>query len=326
MVMPEEEKPKKTEVGKIGPQLKERRKQLRLSLAQIEIETKIRGKFLTALESGDYSTLPNDIYSRGFVQHYANHLGLDGVKVAADYAAERGGVTAGETRRPVMERPKQIVFTGRILALFAGLGAIGVVFAYLLWQFSALAGAPRLNVDSPEADQAISGSVIEVSGKTTPGSDIFVNDSPVLTDTDGNFSEKVALQDGVNAIRIMSRSKLGKSTTVTRNVLATLPKVDAAQAVVPAAVFDGVAVAVSVKEPTSVVVLADGKEVWRATVPARWSRTFTAKDKVSITTGNAGVTSLAITNKTVANKIIDKLGADGEIRRNQEFAKDTVIP
>src|SRR5580704_12303636 len=87
----------------VGRQLKARRQALRLSLAQVELDTKIRGKFLTALESGDYSSLPNDIYSRGFVQHYANHLGLDGEQVAQAYAKERGGVAAGATKRPSLE-------------------------------------------------------------------------------------------------------------------------------------------------------------------------------------------------------------------------------
>src|SRR6266581_1079990 len=87
----------------VGQQLKARRTAMRLSLAQIEVDTKIRGKFLSALESGDYSSLPNDIYSRGFVQHYANHLGLNGTSVAAAYAEERGGITKGETRRPTLE-------------------------------------------------------------------------------------------------------------------------------------------------------------------------------------------------------------------------------
>jgi cytoskeleton protein RodZ len=319
--MPEENKQLK-----VGQQLKARRQAVRLSLAQVEIDTKIRGKFLTALESGDYSSLPNDVYSRGFVQHYANHLGLNGVEIAAAYAEERGGVAAGETTRPQLIRPKRLVFTGTVLAILAGLLAVTVVLGYLLWQFSALAGAPRLEIRSPEADQAITGGVIEVSGATTPGADVKVNESPVLTDVDGNFSERVALQDGVNAIRITSRSKLGKETAVTRNVLAKLPRIDAAKAAVPTAPFDGVAVAVNVTEPTSVVVVADGKEVWRATVLAGWSKLFTAKDKIAITTGNAGATGVSVTNKLVANKVLSPLGRDGDIRRNQEFAKETMIP
>jgi cytoskeleton protein RodZ len=322
--MPEQSK--SSVPGNVGQQLKARRQALRMSLAQVEIATKIRGKFLTALESGDYSSLPNDIYSRGFVQHYANHLGLDGVKIAAAYALERGGVAKGETRAPRLERPRRLVFTGRLVTVGGVLlGAVAVVW-YLLWQFSALAGAPRLTVTNPDSDRAITGSIIEVSGNTTPGSDVTVDDVPVLTDTDGNFREKVALGNGVNVIHITSRSKLGKTTTVTRNILATLPKVDPAQAVVPPAVFDGVAVAVGVSETTSVVVVVDGKEAWRGTVIAGWSRVFTGKDLVSITTGNAGATGVTVTNRNVATKKIDRLGRPGEIRRNQDFAKDTVIP
>ncbi|HUD11721.1 MAG TPA: RodZ domain-containing protein [Candidatus Saccharimonadia bacterium] len=309
-----------------GRQLKTRRQSLKLSLAQIEVDTKIRGKFLTALESGDYSSLPNDIYSRGFVQHYANHLGLDGVAIAAAYALERGGVAAGETKRPRLEKPKRFVLTGPMFAALGGLLLIAVVFSYLVWEFLALAGAPQLSITSPATDTAVTGAVIEVDGHTTPGADVTINASPILSDTNGNFSEKVALQSGVNAIRVTSQSKLGKSTTVTRNVLATLPSVDAIAASVPSATFNGVAVAVSVNDTTSMEVMVDGQEAWRGTVLAGWSKVFTGTNDVSITTGNAGATSVTVTNTVVTNKKLSPLGKEGEIRRDQDFAKDTVIP
>ena len=324
--MKEDPKAKHPVGENVGAMLKARRQALRLSLAQIELDTKIRGRFLTALESGDYKTLPNDIYSRGFVQNYATHLGLDGAFVAAQYVSERGGVSAGDTRRPQLERTARFVFTGRLLTAGGVLVLVGAVLWYLLAQFSALAAPPALSITSPNADMALAGAAISVSGHTTPGADVSVNDSPVLTDSDGNFSEKVALQEGVNPIRIAARSKLGKSTLITRNVLAKLPKVDPAQAVVPAAAFDGVAVAVSVKETTSLVVTVDGKEVARWTVLAGWSGVYTGKTDVSITTGNAGATSVTVTNAAGANKKLSPLGKDGEIRRNQSFAKDTVIP
>jgi cytoskeletal protein RodZ len=317
--MPEDYKTKpKPEVGKVGPQLKERRKALRLSLAQIEIDTKIRGKFLTALESGDYSSLPNDIYSRGFVQHYANHLGLDGAAIATDYAQERGGVTVGETRRPRMDRPKRIVFTGRILAVLGALIAISGVFFYLLWQFSALAGAPRLTITAPEADQAITGGVIEVSGHTTPGADVSVNDSPVLTDTDGNFSEKVALQSGVNAIRITSRSKLGKATTVVRNVLATLPKegVAGTLANVPS---PGIAIKVVAKRWAALSVQVDQGDIVQTLVPANWTKVYRGSERITLSTNDAGAIEVYVTNPSVGNKFLGSLGSDGEVRKGQVF-------
>jgi cytoskeleton protein RodZ len=310
----------------VGQQLKARRQAIRLSLAQVELDTKIRGKFLTALESGNYESLPNDIYSRGFVQHYANHLGLDGAAIAAEYVRERGGVEQADTKRPRLQRPARLVFTGHLVTVFGVLAVVLAVLWYLLWQFSALAAPPSLTITSPASDQVLAGAVISVSGHTTPGTEVSVNDSPVLADTDGNFTEKVALQDGVNVIRITARSKLGKSTTVTRNVLAKLPKVDPAEAAVPAAPFDGVAVSVMARETTSVVVMVDGAEKFRGTFVAGKSLVFTGKGLVSVTTGNAGATSVTVTNAVAANKKLSPLGREGEIRRNQDFAKDTVIP
>ncbi|QQR52970.1 DUF4115 domain-containing protein [bacterium] len=199
------------------------------------------------------------------------------------------------------------------------------VLGYLLWQMSALAGAPRLTITNPDQDLTITGSVVEIRGSATPGSDVFIDTSPVLVDTDGNFAEKVAVQDGINEITVLARSKLGKETKITRNILASIPKVELAQAQVPLVVFDGVAVVVSVKETTSMVVLVDGKEVWRGTVIAGWSRLFTGKDTINITSGNAGATTVQITNKLVAAKDLGIIGAIGEVRRNQIFSKDSTF-
>ena len=309
----------------VGPQLKARRQTLRLSQAQVELDTKIRGKFLTALEAGDYDRLPHDIYSRGFVSQYASYLGLDGTEVAAAYVAERGGLEAGDTRRPRLERQRRLVFTGPIFALAAAVLVVLAIAAYLVYQFSALAAAPHLSVTSPSSDTTITGAVIDVVGKTTPGADVFINNSPILSDTDGSYSEKVALSDGINSIHVTSKSKLGKSSTVVRNVLAHLPQVGTAAVSVPTATFNGIAISINVTATTSIVVVVDGKEAFRETVLSGWSQLFTGAQSIVITTGNAGATDVTLTNSTVVNKRFVPLGSAGEIRRNQEFDSTTTF-
>ena len=320
------DEPKKTKSPHtVGPSLKVRRQALRLSLAQVELETKIRGKFLTALEAGDYDKLPNDMYSRGFVQQYASYLGHNGHEVAAAYVAERGGLDANNTKRPQLERPRRLVFTGPILALAMAVLVALVIGGYLVYQFSALAAPPALGVSSPPSDITITGAVINVVGKTTPGADVFINNSPILSDTDGSFNEKVSLSDGLNAIHVTSKSKLGKVSVVTRNILAHLPTADPAAAQVPAATFNGIAVSVSVTQTTSVVVSVDGKETFRQTVLPGWTQLFTGAQNVVLTTGNAGATNVTLTNSVVANKKLTPLGKPGEIRRNQEFDATTAF-
>jgi hypothetical protein len=312
--------------GKVGTLLKKRRSSLKLTLAQVEVATKIRGQYLVKLEADD-QTLPNDIYIRGFVRSYADYLGLDGPALAQAYAVERGEAPQARQSAPRAVKAQRFVVTPRIATAGAVVVALIAIIAYLSWQFSTLAAAPKLEVVSPAADQVVFGSLVDITGNVGGGADVFVNDSPVLTDGNGHFNDKLALQDGLNVVRITAKSKLGKSSAVTRNILAHLPQVGGAQAAVPAATFEGVAVGVSIKNAaTWLVVEVDGKETFRGTMLAGTSQVFQGTRNVRLTTGNAGATSFVITNKIAAGKSISPVGRDGEIKRNLDFAKETVIP
>ncbi len=69
----------------IGEKLKARREELGLSLQEVQQETKIRTKYLQALEDGDDSVIPGTVYVRGFIRSYADYLGLDGIALAQEY-------------------------------------------------------------------------------------------------------------------------------------------------------------------------------------------------------------------------------------------------
>ena len=61
----------------LGGWLKQRREELEISVEQAEQETRIRSRYLTALESEDIDSLPDPVVSRGFLRNYATYLGLD---------------------------------------------------------------------------------------------------------------------------------------------------------------------------------------------------------------------------------------------------------
>ncbi|MCL6637382.1 MAG: DUF4115 domain-containing protein [Alicyclobacillus sp.] len=69
----------------LGAVLRTQRETLGLSLDQVQTQTKIRKRYLTALEAGDWRVLPGDVYARGFVRSYAAALGLDGRELLAQY-------------------------------------------------------------------------------------------------------------------------------------------------------------------------------------------------------------------------------------------------
>jgi cytoskeleton protein RodZ len=62
----------------IGSALREARERKGLSFPQVEEATKIRARYVRALEEEDFGVLPGATYTKGFLRAYADYLGLDG--------------------------------------------------------------------------------------------------------------------------------------------------------------------------------------------------------------------------------------------------------
>ncbi len=62
----------------IGSSLREARLRQGLDFPEVEQATKIRGKYLRALEDEQFDVLPAQTYVKGFLRNYAEYLGLDG--------------------------------------------------------------------------------------------------------------------------------------------------------------------------------------------------------------------------------------------------------
>ncbi|GAB6274141.1 MAG: DUF4115 domain-containing protein [Peptococcaceae bacterium] len=69
----------------IGHVLKRTRVEKNLSLAQAEEETKIRQKYLVALENENYDVIPGRVYAKGFLRNYARYLGLNAEEIIYYY-------------------------------------------------------------------------------------------------------------------------------------------------------------------------------------------------------------------------------------------------
>jgi len=70
-------------------QLKSIRELKGISLRDIANETKISTTYLKAIEEGDYSEMPEDIYARGFIRAYASYLGLNSEQFIEGYTRDK---------------------------------------------------------------------------------------------------------------------------------------------------------------------------------------------------------------------------------------------
>jgi len=72
-------------VFEIGSSLRDARVRHGLDLLEVETDTKIRAKYLRALEDEHFELLPGDAYVKGFLRTYADRLGLDGQLYVDEY-------------------------------------------------------------------------------------------------------------------------------------------------------------------------------------------------------------------------------------------------
>ena len=71
----------------IGDTLREARMRQRLDIADVEAKTKIRAKYLRALENEEFGELPGPTFVKTFLRSYAEVLGLDPHRLVEDYRA-----------------------------------------------------------------------------------------------------------------------------------------------------------------------------------------------------------------------------------------------
>ncbi len=96
----------------LGQLLRQARESQALTLEEVEMRTRIRAKFLHALETGDLSVLPSATHAKGFLRNYAQFLQLDANEMVAEFSALTGTGTTTVTTvtaasRPVPESPAQ---------------------------------------------------------------------------------------------------------------------------------------------------------------------------------------------------------------------------
>jgi cytoskeleton protein RodZ len=126
-------------VFEIGNSLREARLRQGLDLAEIEQATKIRSRYLRALEEEQFELLPAETYVKGFLKAYADQLGLDGDLYVEEfnsrYATDEEPVQHVRGGGGTWPPPVRLQSSAVLIALTAiGLATALVVVA---WQFGA---------------------------------------------------------------------------------------------------------------------------------------------------------------------------------------------
>jgi cytoskeletal protein RodZ len=185
-----------------------------VDLYRAERDTKIRARYLAALERGDYRELPGNVYTKGFLRNYALYLGLDPDDVLLQWRRERGDpkepqAVLASAPKPIATPRKGLTFSPSLVVFALLLAAILAFGGYLGVQLLRFAKPPTIAVTAPAAavtsvDDGTTSYVFR--GSTIPGGSVSIKtaDQTLRTnaDSDGDWSYQVDLRRGENAFEI----------------------------------------------------------------------------------------------------------------------------
>jgi cytoskeleton protein RodZ len=159
-------------VFEIGNSLREARYRQQLDLPEIEQATKIRSRYLRALEEETFDLLPAQTYVKGFLRTYADYLGLDGQLYVDEYNSrysageeEHEPVVARRTSS-ISRRHRRLESRGVLLAL----AGIGVLLALVIaaFKFSDTGNQAILNLSTTNGKTSTSVSTNQRTHPTAP--------------------------------------------------------------------------------------------------------------------------------------------------------------
>lgn len=247
----------------IGNKLREAREARGLTLEEVEEETKIRRKYLQALEEEQFQILPGPIYAKAFLKNYARFLNIDVEETLEEYNRQfTGDPPPEEPVKPAEERIKRAKVDIPGKPRYWLYLAAAVVVAGLAFSVYYAAGGMGLNSPADKAKQEVK----QEPAQTPPQA--------------GEQAQTPAGQPGAGQT--------------------------------------GVNMSLNVKNKDSWIrVIVDGTPAFQGILSAGQSKSFEAKDKISIRLGNAGAVEVQVNGQNLG-----ALGGDGDVI-DREFTSQT---
>ncbi|MGD0430455.1 MAG: RodZ domain-containing protein [Acetobacteraceae bacterium] len=291
----------------IGTDLRAARESLGWTLSDVAKKLRIRLSFLEALEAGQLTRIPGNVYARGFLRNYATALGLDAEETARRYWAKAGGMATHPELVFLVPEPER----GMRASALISLGVILIGGVYASWyRMSGEGGGPARTVAANPPRLA---SIAEPALSGPPGERVAA------------LEPSLANPPRINAPRISADPGAAMATMIAMPVTVPAQRPDpslqsapVAPQKVDAANPDGVRIVLRFTADTWIQVKEPGARPLLSKV-MKTGETFAVPDMpdVILTTGNAAGVEVVV-DGTVA----PPLGGAGVVRRDVPLDPD----
>jgi cytoskeletal protein RodZ len=222
----------------VGETLQLARERKGVDLYRAERDTKIRLRYLEALEDSDWDELPAPVYTKGFLRNYAIYLGLEPDEILDRWREEMEQLRTA-TRVAVAPPPMPLVEPGgrrftlspAIIVALLVVVVIALFFGYLGVQFMRFVDVTPVALTYPaNVVSTIDAEQVTLQGTAGRGALIAItgpDGTPYSTtaDENGNWSRQVPLASGRNNFTVIATDPVTQraATPLQLTVIVPLP-------------------------------------------------------------------------------------------------------
>lgn len=294
-------KPISQSKNSLGRLLRNTRIKYKVKINHVAQFTNIKPDYIEAIEKDQWQLLPSLAYAKKFIVTYAKFLELDPEKITNRFNIESKKLSENSTANPAKQPKNKFIITSKQLIQIFAISIILLIGVFAYWQINHFSQTPKLDIIEPADYTQVAVNKIDIKGKTDPDNIIYINNQPLTTDKNGNFSAPIQLQSGYNIIKITAENKIGKTITATKVIVANLDEnnIDSPINLQVKALSSSIWIRI---KNTNEEIIYDGP------LNAGESKSWTGQFAIFLTTTNAAQTEISINQKNLGI-----LGEEGEI-------------
>lgn len=206
---------------RLADKLKALRKEANFTLSEMERRTKVNKTYLRYLEAGTFDKLPDPIYTRNFIKIYLRVLRTESAYYLNLFEQERG--TCDFVSQARLPRQRAQAFRFLVASRFVKMSAFTLialsVMLYLGLQVRSIITPPVLFIDEPLDGFVTTNATILVTGNVKEQAQVRINGKEVLLTDAGLFEVTIALERGLNLIKVESMKRYSRPSVEYRRVI-----------------------------------------------------------------------------------------------------------
>ncbi|PIZ64199.1 hypothetical protein CO051_04615 [Candidatus Roizmanbacteria bacterium CG_4_9_14_0_2_um_filter_39_13] len=195
----------------VGKLLSKIRNEKSISLEKAEKDTRIRMRYLTALEDENWKIFTSRVYIAGLIRSYSTYLGIDPEKAMAYFRRDYGKLEQTTFKKKL----PRLQFLPETQKLVIGAVSIIVLFFvfYFGYQIKLYVSPPKITIISPEKHTFRNVEKIAIVGQTQSESVVTIFGEEIFPDEFGTFRYDFPLKKGENILEVHIEGANGKSAS-----------------------------------------------------------------------------------------------------------------